>query len=60
MASAGKIDAGKGSEIARVMAEVVADNIGEMRTREEIKPSRENQNVADVWSTEGTPTNLSK
>lgn len=60
MAAAGKIDTRKGSEIARMMAEVVAHNIGETRTREEIKPSRENQNVADVWSTEGPPTNLSK
>ncbi|TGZ53575.1 Uncharacterized protein DBV15_05118 [Temnothorax longispinosus] len=33
MATASKIDGRKGSEIARVMAEVVAHNIGETRTR---------------------------
>lgn len=55
-----KINARKGSEIARVMVKVVAHNIEETRTREEIKSSRENQNVADVWSTEGVPNNLSK
>jgi len=48
MATAGKIDARKGSKMAKVMVEVVAHNIGETRTREEIKSSRENQNVADV------------
>ncbi|EGI69700.1 hypothetical protein G5I_01607 [Acromyrmex echinatior] len=56
--AAGKIDARKGSEIAKVMIEVVIHNIGGTRTWKEIKSLRKNQNgrrlVNRGWS------NLSK
>lgn len=61
MATADKIDARKDCEIAKVMVKVVIHNIGGTRLWEEIKPLRENRNMADVWSTEGGPsTNPSK